>query len=308
MPCRHDGASFPSVPSSNITASTGSAIFFAKCAKRRAKPSFIDYRTSAAEEFCQLSRLCVPEKDCLMRIALLASTFAFLAASPAFAQCVYVACSGQAQGGPTYQQPAYQPPAAPMPAPGASSGYDEGYAAGLAARPAGRHTATRGRTAQRATPVRARSAPARGHVAAAPKRKATVARSHGAPAATRRAVAAPTRAHSAPRRGVATRAVARRSAQVTNTSYTGSYQDPIKDRASTYRPAVYGQSTSMASMMSSSSSSSYTTTWTGPATHVRQGGQICGWGARIVTNHRGYSQRQAVWVCQCPQGWRPPGY
>lgn len=245
-----------------------------------------------------------------MRIALLASTFAFLAASPAFAQCVYVACGGQSQGGPTYQQPAYQPPAAQMPAPGAAaSGYDEGYAAGLAARPAPRHAAPRGRTAQRAAPVRARAAPARAHVAAAPKRRATATHSH---VATRRAVATSTRSHMAPRRAVpaqavAARAVPRRSAPVNNSSY-GSYQDPIKDRASTYRPPVYGQSTSMASMMSNSSSYSSTTTWTGPATQVRQGGQVCGWGARIVTNHRGYSQRETVWVCQCPQGWRPPGY
>jgi hypothetical protein len=251
-----------------------------------------------------------------MRVALLVSTFAFLAASPALAQCVYVACNGGGQAAPVYQQPAYQPQQAYMPAPGAArdngSSYDEGYAAGLAARPAARRT----NHAHRAAPARARATTTRTHTAHVAKRRATgtAVRTHAAPVAKRtvtriarttRPVVQHARAQ-APRRVVATHSAPRRPAQSHN-NY--GYQDPIKDRAATYRPAVYGQSTSMASMMSRSGSyGSTTTTWSGPATLVRQGGQVCGWGAKIVTNSQGYAQRQAVWVCQCPQGWRPPGY
>jgi hypothetical protein len=243
-----------------------------------------------------------------MRVALLASTFALLAGSPAFAQCVYVGCSGQA---PAYQQPVYQTPSAP---PSTAPGYEEGYAAGLAARPLTRErVVTRYVTRHTTTPRARQSTPAH----------ATGARRHVASTAPRirHVVASPVRRHvvktaSAPRRNVAQ--VIRRSpvrvvTTQTITHSTGAYRDPIKDRAATYRPPVYGQATSMASLMSrstsySASSSSSSVTWTGPASVVNQGGQVCGWGARIVTNAHGYAQRQAVWVCQCPQGWRPPGY
>lgn len=273
-----------------------------------------------------------------MRVALLASTIALLSASPAFAQCVYVACQGGGQNGPTYQQPVYQAPQqyyAPAPsaslAPSAPTraapGYDEGYAAGLAARPTVRRAIT---TTHRAAPTRARTTTTSSH---GTRRTSTSSGVYGMSSGASRTMAARTgtahthaaqaparRAHvtssasarpraAAPRRVVATRAAPRSSVRYTSNN-GGTYQDPIRDRAATYRPSVYGQSTSMASLMSRSSSysSSATTTWSGPATVVNQGGQVCGWGARIVTNSHGYAQRQAVWVCQCPQGWRPPGY
>jgi hypothetical protein len=277
-----------------------------------------------------------------MRVALLASTFALMAGTPAFAQCIYVACNGGGQPAPVYQQPVYQAPQyqAPTPAPRAAPGYDEGYAAGLAARPAPRHgvrAAARRATPSRATPTRAvpaRAAPARtgaARVAQRPTHGATGARSgagmgRGTGTVTasmvRRPAAAPraavtTRQAQGVRRapvGVAqTRRATTSQVAVRQRSYTpsnvGPYQDPIKDRAASYRPAVYGQSTTMASMMSGSrANGQYTTTWSGPASVVNQGGRVCGWGARLVTNSHGYAQRQAVWVCQCPQGWRPPGY
>jgi hypothetical protein len=275
-----------------------------------------------------------------MRVALLASIFALLAGTPAFAQCVYVACNGGGQTAPVYQQPVYQAPAyqgpayqAPSAAPRSAPGYDEGYAAGLAARSAAqsharpavrttRPAATRSLAARRNTGSYAmrtgtgyarstgagvgRGTSGSGHRAVA----STNVRRHAAPSSPRTVASAPRRA--APRVAISNRATNTQHAarQRTHSSnYGGSYQDPIKDRAGTYRPAVYGASTSMASLMSRSGSySATTTTWTGPATLVNQGGQVCGWGARIVTNGHGYAQRQAVWVCQCPQGWRPPGY
>jgi hypothetical protein len=261
-----------------------------------------------------------------MRVALLASTIAILAGSPAFAQCVYVACNNGGQAAPIYQQPAYQ---APSLAPRAAPGYEEGYAAGLAARPAQRAVQrTKARPATRtlraatarsistraasnsgvkrqgsghgynASNIYGRSSAGTGHRAVA----ATSARRHTTAATTRRATVRTAQSNRAANSQHAMR-------QRTYTSNQASaYQDPIKDRAATYRPPAYGQSTTMASMMSRSSSYSTTTTWSGPATTVNQGGQVCGWGARIVTNSPSYAQRQAVWVCQCPQGWRPPGY
>jgi hypothetical protein len=275
-----------------------------------------------------------------MRVALLATTIALLSASPAFAQCVYVACQGGGQGGPTYQQPVYQQPVyqapqhyapAPSAPPRAAPGYDEGYAAGLAARPPAR----RATTTHHAAPARVRtkttssqgtrrsggSAGVYGTSSGAGRstagRTSTVGRTHVASAPARRAHAtshSPAPRTTAPRAAAPRRVVVNRAAPRSTVRYTsnsgGTYQDPIRDRAATYRPNVYGQSTSMASLMSRSStySSSTTTTWSGPASVVNQGGQVCGWGARIVTNAHGYAQRQAVWVCQCPQGWRPPGY
>jgi hypothetical protein len=234
-----------------------------------------------------------------MRIALLASTIAFLAGSPALAQCVYVACNGGAQQSPVYQAPLQSPP------PRTAPGYDEGYAAGLAARtttttttssrahrPVTRSTAHKKKASptRRATHVRATATQ---RVAASGNRTQThIARSHQ-PSHHRAQAARPARS---------TQVVANRTNRGTH-----SFQDPIKDRAATYRPHVIGQSTTMASLMSRSSSRSVTT-WSGPSTVVNQGGQVCGWGARIVTNSDGNAQRQAVWVCQCPQGWRPPGY
>jgi hypothetical protein len=260
---------------------------------------------------------CVPEKDCPMRVALLASTIALLAASPAFAQCVYVACNNGSQGAPVYQQPAYQ---APTPAPHTAPGYDEGYAAGLAARPATRHRV------QPAKHAKSRSATTR---STSTKRTGSGLNASNIYGRSTAGSGPRTKGTSNVRRPATTRHVATtrrapvRTAQIhraTNTQYlarqrtyssstTNTYQDTIKDRAATYRPLAYGQSTTMASMMSRSGSySSTTTTWVRPATIVNQGGQVCGWGARIVTYPHGYAQREAMWVCQCPQGWRPPGY
>jgi hypothetical protein len=249
-----------------------------------------------------------------MRVALLASTFVLLAGSPAFAQCVYVACNGGQAPQPTYQQPAYQ---APTPAPrppqnNAQSDYDAGYRAGLAARPATRAVSRSGhRPAVRSTGTR-KAAVTRGsgtrHVGAGTtgRRVVTTApRQHVA----RPAVRTVTRHVSRP----AVRQVAR-TAPRTNvrTNYATTYRatgysDPIKNRASTYGASTYGSATSMASLMSRSGGAS-TISWVGPSAVSSQNGQTCGWGARIVTNAHGHGQRQAVWVCQCPQGWRPPGY
>ncbi|MEN9874527.1 MAG: hypothetical protein RL186_1424 [Pseudomonadota bacterium] len=89
------------------------------------------------------------------------------------------------------------------------------------------------------------------------------------------------------------------------------YVDPIRDRAASYETPSYGQSTSLASVMSYSSSSyssSYQQVrWQGPEQIIRQGQNSCGWGTRILTDRYGQAQRKSVWVCACPQGWRPPG-
>jgi hypothetical protein len=223
-----------------------------------------------------------------MRVALLASTFALLAGTPAFAQCVYVACQGAKGPAPTYQAP---PTAVIVPHNDARADYDAGYAAGLAAR-----TTTHVR---RTTSVRT--------VSRTPHRAAPVAKRHKARVAPRtqtthrivRQVNRPAR-HAATRH--ATRTPTRHVARTTHSTTYTSYRDPIKDRASTYRATSYGSVTSMASLMTA------TTTWVGPTNVSTQNGQTCGWGARIVTNPQGHAQRQAMWVCQCPQGWRPPGY
>lgn len=271
-----------------------------------------------------------------MRVALLASTIAFMAATPVFAQCVYVACNNGGQSSSVYQQPSYQPPVyqAPMPAPRGEPGYDEGYAAGIAAvRPVAPRTtprpprrATAARPAQRVvTRSTARqNGPRQGFNASNIYGRSS---SGGARSAATHTV---TRHHASTQKpstaGRHTQVVRRTPARAAHThrataaqlatrhrTYTssngGTYQDPIKDRAATYRPSTYGQSTAVASMMSRSSSySQSSTTWSGPASTVNQGGQVCGWGARIVTNGYGHAQSHAVWVCQCPQGWRPPGY
>jgi hypothetical protein len=243
-----------------------------------------------------------------MRIALIASAFALLAGSPAFAQCVYVACNG---GQPTYQQPVYQAPPS-LPLPPQSNGYDEGYAAGLAARSTSHHrhgAAVKRRSTTRVTAVRTTS-----HRAVATRtqqvtRHQSVARVQPRPAVVRR-VASVTRPATV-RRSTSSHTHVRDNATSTRGHYNTYFSDPIKDRASTYRAQTYGQSTTLASNMSQSSSfssSSSSTTWLGPNSVTSQNGQICGWGTRVVTAGHGQAQRQAVWVCQCPQGWRPPGY
>ncbi len=250
-----------------------------------------------------------------MRVALIASTIAFLAGSPAFAQCIYVACNSSPQQAPVYQAPAYQAPA-PYAPPRTSPGYDEGYAAGLASRPARVHRRTQIVTVPRRTSTSLAATQSHSRKAA---KSAQTTRNRVSATRTRHAVASTAprvqtttgnRGYASTRR-VATGTTAHQTSVTQHSSNYGgtSYHDPIKDRAASYRPQITGQSTTMASMMSSSSSyRQSTTTWTGPASVVNQGGQVCGWGARIVSNSQGYAQRQAVWVCQCPQGWRPPGY
>jgi hypothetical protein len=226
-----------------------------------------------------------------MRVALLASTIALLASSPAFAQCVYVACNNGGGGAPVYQAP--MAPAPQPPQNNARADYDAGYVAGLAARSTThvRRTTTTTRAVSRsrhgAAPVVKR------HRTAA---KATSPRRHVA-VAPRPAVRHVARVAPRPAVRHVTRTPVRHVAHVTQRT---TYTDPIKDRARTYGSASFGSVTTMASLMS--------TTWVGPSTVSTQNGQTCGWGARIITNQHGLAQRQAMWVCQCPQGWRPPGY
>jgi hypothetical protein len=258
-----------------------------------------------------------------MRIALIASTIALLAGSPAFAQCVYVACGGSVPNPPVYQQPVYQaPPAMPRPPQNTARGdYDAGYAAGLAARPRTRvvtRVVTRTVTRQSHTGT-ARTSSGQSHAGrgtAGRVMAASPARRHVATAAAARPAVRHTAVRAAPRpvarqvARVAPRQIARSVRTVSHPTGSSSYSDPIKNRAGTYGATTYGSATSMASLMSRSSSysSSATTTWIGPSAVTSQNGQSCGWGARIVTNAHGQAQRQAMWVCQCPQGWRPPGY
>jgi hypothetical protein len=250
-----------------------------------------------------------------MRIALIASAFALLAGSPAFAKCVYVACNG---GQPTYQQPVYQAPPS-LPLPPQSNGYDDGYAAGLAARSTSHHHHQRGAVVKRSTTTRVSAGRTTSHRAVATRtvasrtkqvtRHHTVARAQSRPAVVRR-VASVTRPANV-RRTTSSHTHVRNNATSSHSHYNTYYSDPIKDRATTYRAPSYGQSTTLASNMSRSSSfssSSSSTTWLGPNSVSSQNGQICGWGTRVVTGGYGQAQRQAVWVCQCPQGWRPPGY
>ncbi|MCE2891225.1 MAG: hypothetical protein ACK5XZ_07000 [Hyphomonadaceae bacterium] len=101
------------------------------------------------------------------------------------------------------------------------------------------------------------------------------------------------------------------------------YVDPIKDRASTYDAASNGSAISLASESSVSSSSTWSSSssmsnwssqggmasWPAPAMPMQQGGMICGWSIQTTTTPDGHTlPPQQTWVCQCPQGWRPPGY
>jgi hypothetical protein len=243
-----------------------------------------------------------------MRVALLASTIALLASSPAFAQCVYVGCPGSAQSAPVYHQPAYTQQSVQIGGTSSTSlSYDEGFAAGLAAR-THRQPGTRTSSARihrKSTVTSARRHTSTSRTSAAPRAAAS---NRHVSAHTKRAKARPAAVRTVnTNRAMHTHNASRSHAHASTSGH--SYHDPIKDRAATYRPTVYGQSTTMASLMSRSSSfSSSTTSWSGPATTVNQGGQVCGWGARIVITSHGQTERQAMWVCQCPQGWRPPGY
>lgn len=101
------------------------------------------------------------------------------------------------------------------------------------------------------------------------------------------------------------------------------FVDTVKDRATSYEAAANGSAISLASESSASSSSSWSssssmsswsnqsgmTSWPAPAMPMQQGGMICGWSVQTITTPDGQTlPPQQTWVCQCPQGWRPPGY
>ena len=101
------------------------------------------------------------------------------------------------------------------------------------------------------------------------------------------------------------------------------YVDPIKDRATSYAAASNGSAISLTSESSASNSSSWSssssmsswssqggmTSWPAPVMPMQHGGMICGWSVQTVTTPDGHVlPPQQTWVCQCPQGWRPPGY
>lgn len=264
-----------------------------------------------------------------MRVALLVSTFALLAGSPAFAQCVTVACNNGTRAADqhvtdrqphTAQPTSHAPGHAPSHGPRTSPGYDEGFAAGLAARSSHAPTGHASRHSGKAAPMRTNRTPPTKRTAATPRT--------GHVAANRKAATTPhVQTHSRQTRPEQTRLgqtrpgqtrrshasnTVRRSHAVQHGHAVPLYNDPIKDRAATYRPNFYGQSTALATVMTSSSfsssSRSSTTTWSGASASVNHGGQMCGWGTQIVTSSQSHAQSQSVWVCQDSQGWRPPGY
>jgi hypothetical protein len=136
-----------------------------------------------------------------------------------------------------------------------------------------------------------------------------------------RAVVAPASHHRTAGKAKRTQgSVASSSAWVSNSR---PFVDTIKDRATGYEAASNGSAISLASASSASSSSSWSssssmsswssqggmTSWPAPAMPIQQGGMICGWSVQTITTPDGqtFSPHQ-TWVCQCPQGWRPPGY
>ena len=257
-----------------------------------------------------------------MRAAIVAATFALFGGSPVIAQCVYVACSGGGQAVPPYQHridqvPVYQMPSQITAVATSARGYDEGYSAGLAARPRATYHVIRP-AASTARPKARATSHARAAVIS-PRRTSMRTAMHASRPRTHAAAAV--QKHS--NRATPIRRVAMTHPQARHTGngshYSSNFQDPIKDRATSYQSSAYGQTISMASTMtrSSSYSSSYsgsgTTSWSGPASGVsssvvNQNGYVCGWGSRIGSNSHGHAQQQAVWVCHYPHGWRPPGY
>lgn len=147
-----------------------------------------------------------------------------------------------------------------------------------------------------------------------PKARATKSRTRGA------AAAASSQRRTATKAKRAQSSVGRTSTWVYESR---PYVDPIKDRATSYEAAANGSSISLASESSASSSSSWSssstmsswsnqggmTSWPAPAMTMQQGGMICGWSVQTFTTPDGQTlPPQQTWVCQCPQGWRPPGY
>lgn len=101
------------------------------------------------------------------------------------------------------------------------------------------------------------------------------------------------------------------------------FVDTVKDRATSYEAATKGSAITLDSKSSASSSASWSSTssmsswsnqggmtsWPAPVMPMQQGGMICGWSVQTITTPDGHTlPPQQTWVCQCPQGWRPPGY
>jgi len=101
------------------------------------------------------------------------------------------------------------------------------------------------------------------------------------------------------------------------------FVDKVKDRATSYEAAANGSAISLASESHLSSGSNWSssasmsnwssqdgkTSWSAPVMPMQQGGMICGWSIQTMTTPDGQTlPPQQIWVCQCPHGWRPPGY
>jgi len=101
------------------------------------------------------------------------------------------------------------------------------------------------------------------------------------------------------------------------------FADKVKDRANSYKAVSNGSAISLSSESHASSSSSWSssssvsgwsshdsiTSWSAPAMPMQHGGVICGWSAQTMTTPDGHPlPPPQTCVCQCPQGWRPPGY
>ena len=239
------------------------------------------------------------------------------AGSPAAAGCVWVPCqpsgwpdrASQPSGWPDrasqpsgWPDPASQPSGWPDPAsqpsgwpasgtvpqPGAAAGpardaYEDGYAAGRADARAAAHgrppTARRTTTRERARPV---THPARQRTAVHPARR-------------------PARPE--------TRAPRHRSPPAGPS--TAPWQSSVRDHAASYGAAPAGGSIDLSAFTGRGerweSTRGYRVVWSGPVQPVWREGQLCGWGGRAEWSGTRVIRQSPAWVCQCPQGWRPPG-
>jgi hypothetical protein len=87
--------------------------------------------------------------------------------------------------------------------------------------------------------------------------------------------------------------------------------DPIRDHAATYGARATGASEAIAAFAGRGerwvTSSWQVTGWAAPAAVSWHQGQSCGWGARVLTAPDGATRQERAWLCQCAEGWRPPG-
>jgi hypothetical protein len=232
----------------------------------------------------------------MRRLQIVLTGFAAFAAlawtQPAAAQCVYVACQSGVQGP---VAPGYGVAQDSMSSTSSTSQitqdrYEEGYAAG--------HRAG------------AASAPVRHTTKAKASHRVSHARPHGKPKAKRKTahVAAKSRSAHTASKATTRHASRRTSTRVAHFSPSHSY---VRDLAQTYGTSSVGPGVNLGSVVSARTQtvthSSMRTSFVGPTTTIVQGGQVCGWGSQIVYTPHG-PQRQSAWLCQCPQGWRPPGY